>query len=342
MSLSFDSAVQSLAGAATAASDDQLTARLVDVQTLLAGDLLQVEAALRQAAAAGTQPAADAASHLISRGGKRVRPTSVLLSAACFGEISRAAREIAVVVELVHSATLLHDDVIDDGTERRGSETARVVWGNAVSVLAGDTLLVESLRRAQEHAPELIPSLLRTLARLVSGEVVQLRGRRQLDLSETTYERILSDKTASLFAFATAAGAELAGATATERDALASFGERVGMAFQLVDDLLDYTSLDSGKTLCADLLEGKVTLPLVLAAKQHPDLLSQIVEIREGHHDGIGALRERVVASGACEAVRQRARQETQRALAALERTRPSRARSLLEAVARRLATRDR
>ncbi len=340
MSLSFDSAVRSLAGSASAASDDRLNERLDDVQRLLGEDLRTVERALTEATASGTQPAAAAAEHLIDGGGKRVRPTAVILSAACFGGVPSAALEVAVVVELVHSATLLHDDVIDDGDERRGVETARRVWGNAVSVLAGDTLLVESLKRTAEHAPGLMTQLLDTLSRLVSGEVVQLRGRRQLDLSEATYDRILSDKTASLFRFATFAGATLAGANESGREALSEFGERLGMAFQLVDDVLDYTSHDTGKTLCADLLEGKVTLPLVLAAKTDPSLLTRVQAVRDGKHELVDDLRARVVATGACDMVRQRARQETQRALTALESVAPSGARQLLEGVARQLAGR--
>ncbi len=341
MSLSFDSAVRSLAGSATAASDDRLNERLDDVQQLLRHDLQMVERVLADAVASGTQPAVAAANHLIAGGGKRVRPTAVLLSAACFGEVSRAVVEMAAVVELVHSATLLHDDVIDDGDERRGSETARRLWGNAVSVLAGDTLLVESLQRTSRHAPALMGELLDTLSRLVAGEVVQLRGRREVDLSEATYERILADKTASLFRFATLAGSTLSGADEKGRAALSQFGERLGMAFQLVDDVLDYTGAATGKTLCADLLEGKVTLPLVLAAKSDSTLLDQVQAIRAGSHDLVGQLRASVVATGACEMVRQRARQETQRALAALEHVAPGAPRHLLEGVARQLAGRE-
>jgi octaprenyl-diphosphate synthase len=265
----------------------------------------------------------------------------VLLSAACFGSVPNAAREMAVVVELIHSATLLHDDVVDDGDQRRGADTARLLWGNAVSVLAGDALLVHSLKQTAAHAPELMTEVLETLARLVSGEVVQLRGRRELDLSQATYDQILSDKTASLFRLAAWSGATLGGASAQEREALAEFGERLGMAFQLVDDVLDYSSVTSGKTLCADLIEGKVTLPLVLAAKNDAKLLDCVMRIRDGLHDEIGALRAKVLGSGACDMVRQRARQETQHALLALERVPDSPARSLLRGIARQLAVRD-
>lgn len=342
MSQSFDSAVQSLARSADAALDERLGSRLNDVQALLGRDLEFVETALQKAAAGEPDPANAAAAHLIGLGGKRVRPTAVLLSAACFGAVPRAARELAVVVELIHSATLLHDDVVDDGSERRGAKTSRLLWGNAVSVLAGDALLVQSLERTLEHAPELMPGLLATLRQLVSGEVVQLRGRQVVDLTEATYEQILRDKTASLFRFAASGGAALGGAAATEANSLGEFGEHLGMAFQLVDDLLDYTGFDSGKTLCSDLLEGKVTLPLVLAAKNQPVLLDWVQQIRAGQLDRVEPLRRMVVDSGACEAVRIRARQETQRALTTLERIDDSPARSLLRSIAEKLADRDR
>jgi len=314
--------------------------QLEEIQRELQADISWVESALRSAAAEGTEPAANAASHLVGLGGKRVRPAAVLLSAACFGPIPAAARELAVVVELIHTATLLHDDVIDEGSERRGAETARRIWGNAVSVLAGDALLVTSLERTLKHCPQLLTGLLDTLRRLVSGEVVQLRGRSQLDLSEPLYERILSDKTASLFRFATASGAELAGAKPVQLEALGLFGERVGMAFQLIDDVLDYTSLATGKTIGADLIEGKVTLPLVLAARERPEVLRGVERVRAGATDQIEVVRQLVLATGACHAVRERALAETSAALRALECLPNSPARALLAQIAQQVVTR--
>src|SRR5581483_1735134 len=123
------------------------------------------------------RPATQAAKHLLAAGGKRVRPMVVLLSAAMFGPVPPPARDLAIVSELVHLATLLHDDVIDDGDERRGSITSRRVYGNAVSVLAGDLLLTHALERTARAAPDLLGSLVHTLRKLVDGEVVQLRGR---------------------------------------------------------------------------------------------------------------------------------------------------------------------
>jgi octaprenyl-diphosphate synthase len=269
-----------------------------------------------------------------------------LLSAACVGAISDPIRELAVVVELVHTATLLHDDVIDEGMERRAAPTARRIWGNAMSVLAGDTLLVHSLGRIHKFAPQLLTELLDTLQRLVGGEVLQLKNRAELDLSVESYDYILREKTASLFQFATAGGARLAGGSALAQRALGEFGERLGMAFQLVDDVLDYAGENTGKTLGADLIEGKVTLPLVLAVQAdvksgHRELATLIETVRQNPEPQlVEELRQRVVASGACELVRKRASNETEAAVTALALLPDSPARRLLTSVAQKLSQR--
>jgi octaprenyl-diphosphate synthase len=338
--LRLDAALRALDGAAPEL-DAELRARLCEAQAALGDDLGRLEAALGAVTAAAPRPAAEAARHLIARGGKRVRPLAVLLSAACCGPIPPAARELAVVAELVHTATLLHDDVIDDGRERRGAPAARLLFGNAVSVLAGDLLLVHALARTLEHAPAVLPDLIATLRRLVEGEIVQLRGRSELDVSETTYERILLDKTASLFAWATRVGARVAGAPAEIEHSLARFGELLGMSFQLVDDVLDYSSERTGKTSLADLREGKLTLPLVLAVERRPELRDPVARIHAG--DGAGELervRAAVLECGACDEARRRAGQYTDLAVAALRGVEPGPARSLLEGVAWELAGR--
>jgi octaprenyl-diphosphate synthase len=229
--LVLEAAVSTLSEASVATqAGPRVAERLATIQALLADDLRWAEDTLSEVCADGPAPGIDAARHLVVRGGKRVRPMALLLSAACFGSISAVAREMAVVAELVHSATLLHDDVIDDGMERRGATTARLLWGNAASVLGGDLLLVHALDRTARLAPDLMPTLIQTLRRLVDGEIVQLRGRTELDLSEATYQRILQDKTASLFAWSTGTGARIAGADATDQERLAAFGEQLGLS----------------------------------------------------------------------------------------------------------------
>lgn len=339
--LDLTTAVGVLRSAAEArAKDERPEQRLSEVMALFSEDLAWVERELAARVEVGPVPATDAARHLTGRGGKRLRPLALLLSAACFGAVPAAARELAVVAELVHSATLLHDDVIDDGNERRGRPASRVLWGNAVSVLAGDLLLTHALDRTQRHAPEAMPDLIATLRQLVEGEIIQLRGRVELDVSEATYERILRDKTASLFAWATRTGARLAGADAEAQAAMSVFGEELGFAFQLVDDVIDYRGPESGKSLLTDLKEGKLTLPLVLAVARRPELAGLLGRIFAGDREPVAAISRAVVESGACDEVRLRARAHTQRAIAALEAVAKSPARLLLESVADELAER--
>jgi octaprenyl-diphosphate synthase len=318
----------------------RLERRLSDVRALLGDELAGLERSLHELSAGAIPPAGDAAVHLVARGGKRVRPLALMLSAACFGPISQLARELAVVVELVHSATLLHDDVIDEGNERRGAPTARRIWGNGISVLSGDLLLVRALEKTLVSAPELLPGLLTVLRQLVDGEIVQLRGRLELDPTQATYDRILRDKTASLFAWATATGARVASAPPDAQAALGCFGEELGFAFQLVDDVLDYCGEQTGKSLLGDLAEGKLTLPLVLTLEQQPALLESLRRIQAGDLEPLTVVSAAVHGSGALERVRQRATRHTERAVDALSAIAPSPARTLLELVARELAAR--
>jgi octaprenyl-diphosphate synthase len=320
--------------------------RLAEVQAMLAADMTVVNLELARVVREGLSPATESAAHLLDAGGKRVRPLTVLLAAACFGPPPAAAQDLAVVAELVHLATLLHDDVIDDGRERRGRPTPRLIWGNAVSVLAGDLLLTHALERTSAAAPgPVLADLFATLRQLVDGEVVQLRGRMVLDAREEVYFRIIRDKTASLFAWAARAGATVAGADAAAAAALGEYGAHLGIAFQLVDDVLDYSGdpRTTGKALLGDLTEGKLTLPLIRTLAAQPALGREVEAVRSGDASAPTAaqtLADAVRTSGTCEGVRALARDETSRALASLDAVPPSAARELLGGVARELASR--
>jgi octaprenyl-diphosphate synthase len=341
MALPVDAVLSDLQKAAhQRAREARLSERLAAVQNALKDDLSWVEQTLLSAVESGPRPATDAARHLVSLGGKRVRPLALLLSAACFGPVPVSARELAVVAELVHSATLLHDDVVDEGNERRGAPTSRRLWGNAMRVLSGDLLLIHALERTLIHAPTSMPALVSTLRRLVEGEIVQLRGRTELDVSESTYEQVLRDKTASLFGWATQTGARLAAASDEHQEQMAAFGERLGMAFQLVDDVLDYAAEHSGKTLLSDLREGKLTLPLVLTVAERPELFEPLARIFAGDPEPVAQVSRAVLEGAACDEVRRRARRQTEKAVEALHTLPPSRARDLLEEVAFKLAER--
>jgi octaprenyl-diphosphate synthase len=322
---------------------ERVARRLAEVSALFGEDMVWVEEELRRSAREGLAPATNSAAHLLESGGKRVRPLALLLSAACFGPIPAAARELAVVAELVHAATLLHDDVIDDGEERRGRPTSRRLWGNAVSVLAGDLLLTHALERTAKVAPgEVLADLFATLRALVDGEVVQLRGRARIDASETVYFEIVRGKTASLFAWAARSGAILAGAPRAQADALARFGSHLGVAFQLVDDVLDYQGDPkvTGKALFGDLAEGKLTLPLIRAIAKKAATEEDLAAARGGDRVAAQRLASAVVASGACAEVRTLALDETAAAVAALDAVPEGVARDLLAAVAGDLAQR--
>jgi octaprenyl-diphosphate synthase len=321
------------------------TRRLADVHAMLGTEMGWIEAELRRMTQTGLSPAVESAQHLLDAGGKRVRPLTVLLSAACVGSIPEPAKDLAVVAELVHLATLLHDDVVDDAPERRGKPAARILWGNAVSVLAGDLLLTHALERTSAVAPRaVLADLFATLRRLVDGEIVQLRGRTELDARRATYFTIVQDKTASLFGWAARAGAAISGAPEPLVTALGEFGAHVGVAFQLVDDLLDYEGDPAltGKCLHTDLREGKLTLPLILAVEKEPSLYGDLLAAREMDAPAAARLVAAVRRLRTGESVRAMADEETRLALQALALLPESPARDMLSAIATELTARAR
>jgi octaprenyl-diphosphate synthase len=306
-------------------------------------DLAEVEALLAESARTGEAPGTQAAGHLLGAGGKRIRPVALLLASSIYAKPSRAAHELAAVAELVHAATLLHDDVIDDAPERRGQPAARTVWGNAVSVLGGDLMLTHALSRC--HAvgnSRIFEHLLHTLRTLVDGEIVQLRGRTAIDLRAETYFHIAHAKTASLFDWATTAGARIAGSPESDALALGRFGVNLGLAFQLVDDVLDYAGAReaTGKALFTDLREGKVTLPLVYAIERDPSLARVVQAIRDGDEIAAGRLGPAIVATDACDRVRALAHEHTRKGLDELRALPSGEPRDLLAAVATDLVSR--
>jgi len=270
--------------------DDEVLARLRDLcvgrgLTDLAGtiedlagfvrdDLALVEESLAALPSRGTLVGETGVSFL-DLGGKRLRPLCVVLASRVGSASSRAVTDLAVAAELVHSATLLHDDVIDTADWRRGRPTARVELGNAASIYAGDYLLVEALNRVQRVGlPGVLESLLATLTEMIRAESLQLENRGRLDLSERLYFDVARGKSASLFRWALRAGALSAGATPEVCTALSVYGESIGVAFQLIDDLLDLVGhrSNTGKTIFSDLSEGKVTYPLIVLLEREPEL----------------------------------------------------------------------
>jgi octaprenyl-diphosphate synthase len=288
-----------------------------------------------------------AARHLVAAGGKRIRPMVTLLACGANGGDMQAAIPYAVAAELTHSATLLHDDVIDDGPLRRGQPASRVIWGNSVSVLAGDWLLTRALEivAGAPAADRALAPLLATMRRLVEGEVLQLTFRGTFAATEATYLQVVVGKTASLFGWATAAGAWAAGARGAIPEALGRFGEGIGVAFQLVDDALDYAADPGllGKKLGADLLEGKATLPLIRALDARPALRQRLTLLMDGQADGptvAAEVLDAVRQSGGVEAARSLARRHTGEAMAALDQVPDGPHRQALAEAARSLTER--
>jgi octaprenyl-diphosphate synthase len=322
-----DSASLSMLGAAAGKGvrPERAQAALAEVP-LLGESLGGLEQLLVEATADAEARLQAAARHLVSAGGKRIRPLVTLLACGANGGDMKAAIPFAAAAELTHSATLLHDDVIDDGPVRRGQPASRVIWGNSVSVLAGDWLLTRALEMvsAEPSARHALPGLLVTMRRLVEGEVLQLTFRGAFTATEATYLQVVVGKTASLFGWAASAGAWAAGVAGAVPAALARFGEGIGVAFQLVDDALDYAADPAllGKKLGSDLLEGKATLPLIRALEARPGLRPRLQLLMEGRADGgdvAAEVLDAVRQVGGVEEARALAREHTRVGMAALD-----------------------
>jgi octaprenyl-diphosphate synthase len=267
--------VSSLGSVAAGRGLDALAARLAGLRRLLDGDLEDIERELTTVGIEGDTPAHRSARHLLGREGKRLRPICVALASHIGGGFNDAARSYAVAVELVHNATLLHDDVVDLGDRRRGADAARVIYGNAASIFGGDYLLLEALTRIQTVGiPGVVERMLHVVREMVIAEALQLAARGRVRSSVSEYFQIVDGKTASLFRWAMFAGARAGGVGDDGCKALESFGSSLGVAFQLVDDVLDFAGDPdaTGKALLTDLREGKMTYPLLLAMERDREL----------------------------------------------------------------------
>ncbi len=255
-----------------------LAATIGDLAGFVRDDLAGVEDDLAALSTGGTL-VGEAGASLVHLGGKRLRPLCVLLASRVGSAPASAVRDIAVAAELVHNATLLHDDVVDHADRRRGRPTARVELGNAASIFAGDYLLIEALNRVQRAGvPGVMEGLLATIAEMIRAESLQLENRGSLDASEDLYFEVARGKSAALFRWALGAGAASGGASPELCGALQAYGESIGIAFQLIDDLLDLVGHHSntGKTLFSDLSEGKITYPLIVALEREPELMDTV------------------------------------------------------------------
>lgn len=267
-----------------------LTAK--EILDLVRDDLQLVEREISLESVASVEAVTSIGQHLQSSGGKRLRPILLLLSSKLTGNVTPNAIRMAAVVELIHAATLVHDDVIDSAGTRRGRPSTNAIWGNHTSVLAGDWLYMQAFQIAlRERSFHVLDSLINLTQMMVEGELLQLERIGRIDISEADYMQLIDRKTACLFSVCARLGAHVCGAAEDAEVRLGEFAWNLGIAFQLVDDVLDFTARETvlGKPVGNDLREGKVTLPLIYALEnatpQERDLVETV--LRDRHYDNV-------------------------------------------------------
>jgi octaprenyl-diphosphate synthase len=263
-----------------------------DILELLREDLEKVEREISLESVSSVDAVTSILQYLQSGGGKRLRPILLLLSAKLFGATTDGAIRLAAVVEMLHTATLIHDDVIDIAKTRRGRPSINIVWGNHTSVLAGDWLYMQAFQIAlRERNFHVLDVLIGLTQDMVEGELLQLERIGKVDISEADYMELVDRKTASLFSVCARLGTVMGGGDEAAETRMAEFGWNLGIAFQLVDDVLDFTSREKilGKPVGNDLREGKVTLPLIYSLKSAtPDERAMIESVlADGNYEQV-------------------------------------------------------
>jgi len=261
--------------------------------------------------------------YIVGNGGKRLRPMLLLLAAKALGGVNDNHLILAAVIEFIHTATLLHDDVVDESDLRRGKESANAVWGNAASVLVGDYLYSSAFEMMVRTGNMRVMEILsKTTTAIAEGEVLQLLNCNNPETTEAKYLEVIARKTAILFSAATRLGAVLADTTAEVEGSLAEYGQQLGIAFQLIDDALDYkaTTEELGKNLGDDLAEGKPTLPLIYAIQNGTPVEADIIidAIKNGRREAFNEVYAVVKRTKAIDYTEQRADEAAQKAIDAL------------------------
>jgi octaprenyl-diphosphate synthase len=290
----------------------------------VAGEMGEVDALIRRRLDSDVALVRQIGEYIVAGGGKRLRPALVLLACGATGYRGEARIQLAAVIEFIHTATLLHDDVVDESPMRRGRRTANSAFGNAAAVLVGDFLYSRSFQMMVEVDNMRVMQVLADATNTIAGgEVLQLMGSHDPDVDEARYLEVIRRKTAKLFEAAARLGGVLPGAAPAVEDGLAEYGMRVGTAFQLIDDVLDYSGdADTiGKSLGDDLAEGKPTLPLIYAMRAGSAAQAAVVRraILEGGRDDFAGVLEAIRACGALDYARAAAKREAAAAARALE-----------------------
>ena len=290
---------------------------------LMAADMREVDLVIQRRLASDVVMINQIAQYIISAGGKRIRPMLVLLFASALGFTGRERFELAATVEFIHTATLLHDDVVDESALRRGRQTANALFGNAASVLVGDFVYSRAFQMMVSVNSLRVLDILADATNVIAeGEVLQLMNMHDADLSVDDYLRVIRFKTAKLFEASARLGAVLAGADMQVEESCAAYGRALGTAFQLIDDLLDYEGATAqlGKNVGDDLREGKPTLPLLLAMERGTPSERALIRhaIEHGEVARLPEIVEIVRRTGAIDATREAARGEADKARKAL------------------------
>ena len=289
----------------------------------ISSDMDAVNRVIRQQLHSDVPLVSQIAEYIISAGGKRIRPVLVLLVANAYGYSGTHHHALAAVVEFIHTATLLHDDVVDESSLRRGRETANALFGNAASVLVGDFVYSRAFQMMVNVGDMRVMQILADATNVIAeGEVLQLLNMHDPDVNEARYLQVIRSKTAKLFEAAAQLGALIAGAPEAEVEAAAEYGRSLGTAFQLVDDVLDYSgnASDIGKNVGDDLREGKPTLPLIYLMENGTPEQCMLVRscIENGDETHFDEILAAITSSGALDYTMQEASKAAQRATDAL------------------------
>ena len=317
-----------------------------ECRALVAHDMSRVDALIRARLASDVALVNRLGAYIIGNGGKRLRPQLVLLAAGACGVRDARPITVAAIIEFIHTATLLHDDVVDASELRRGQDTANTVWGNEAAVLVGDFLYSRAFEMMVEVGSlEVMDIMASTTNRIAEGEVMQLLNVNEPDIGEGRYIEVIEAKTARLFRAATELGAVLAGSGDETRRALADYGMHLGTAFQIADDVLDYRS-DSGtlgKNVGDDLAEGKTTLPLIYAMRDGTAAQREMVAaaIRAGGLDALPEVLEAIAETDSLARSMDCAARSAEAAVAALAPLPASVHRDALERIAAYSVERD-
>jgi octaprenyl-diphosphate synthase len=297
-------------------SQDSTSAALA----LIAHDMSEVDRVIAQRLDSEVPLVGQVSQYIISAGGKRLRPALLLLMCGALGYTQPQRFNLAAVVEFIHTATLLHDDVVDASTLRRGRSTANEAFGNPASVLVGDFLYSRAFQMMVDSGQMRVMEILAEATNVIAeGEVMQLMNMHDASLDEAGYLRVIRSKTAKLFEASARLAAVLAGSSAAVEEACATYGQALGTAFQVIDDVLDYdgAAAEMGKNLGDDLREGKTTLPLIIAMQRGTPQQSQLVRqaIETGELQQLDEVLKIVRLTGSLDATRQAAAAEAQRAM---------------------------